>query len=294
MTNDQDYYENNQGNNLEKCNRSINTNQNSFFLMNNEFLLDKKSSIFSQIKDLPNNKLQKEIHLYLNTNPTSTTMFIESLVATSNKMNSTWNEIYDLQGKSIIDHPKIMIEDFELFWEKVNLLAELIRPRLSIEISDPKIAVGTLLNVHHVSQLVDLQIREKTKILTYYWGIELNIEKIKKKIVSTPIDILVLSVMGVNSELNAFEELLKIRSEFPNLIIIVGGSAWPLFDILKAQPFHPALTLPYKQNSEYLREIQSSSSLEQFVRDFFKVEYCADITGLIEFIQNIPRTLEGN
>ena len=194
-----------------------------------------------------------------------------------------WNTEHDLQGKLVVVKESISSSDIETFYSNADPLFELIRSRLLVLSSVKRIAVGTLVNVHNFSQIIELSLREQG-YLTYYWGSNLKTSTIKEKIEHTPITTLVLSCMAVNSENNCLEELKKLRQGFPELNILVGGSAIPMFLLLKEDKEHPALTMPYKENPIYYEEIQKASNLKEFMLKVFNVDFCQTIDELIEAV----------
>lgn len=257
-----------------------------------EFNFDK--DFYSQISNLSKEEFTDVFFTKLNNNSDLALKLTQKMVSLTDQLGKLWNLEHDHHGVPLSkgNQIKISTDDLSLIWEKIKLLSELIRSRLPLEISEPKIAVGTLLNTHHVSQLVDLQIRITTKILTYYWGTELTLEKIKIQMKNTPeIDIMVLSVMAINSKLNAFKEVKKIRKEFPNKIIIVGGAAWPILELLRLDPTHPSLSTPYK-DKQYLDLLLNVDSIKEFVEMEFGVNYCQNIGELIDIIEKEQNNLK--
>ncbi len=199
-------------------------------------------------------------------------------------LGQIWNSEHDLQGKLTADKESVSSTDFETFYTNVSRLFELIRSRFMILRSEKRIAVGTLVNVHQISQLIELNLREQG-YLTYYWGSGLKTNDIKEKIIQNPINILVLSCMAVNSEFDCFKELSQIKEMFPDLKIIVGGSAFHMFLLLKENKNHPALTKPYTINPLYYEEITKSNDLKEFVLKIFKVVYCETSGDLLQEIE---------
>ena len=204
---------------------------------------------------------------------------IESIIKA---MGETWKEEHDVQGKLITEQETVTFSDFETFYAHVLPLFELIRARLYIKGSHQKIGVGTLVNVHNISELVELKLRSQG-FLTYYFGHSLTTKAIKKQVNHTPVNILVLSIMGVNDQLPGFEELKLIRQEYPELRIIVGGPAFPLFTLLKEGKDLEKLTNPYK-TTEYTEAIKKSSTIEEFVKNVFDVEYIENLDQLVTIL----------
>lgn len=196
-------------------------------------------------------------------------------------MSSTWNAEHDMQGKLVSGTETVSCDTIQAFYSNLHPLFEVIRSRLPILRSEKKVAVGTLVNVHTVSEVLELALREKG-CLTYYWGVSLTTEQIQSKQELSPATSFVLSCMGVNSEFNCFEELIKLRAAFPEVQIIVGGAAFPMFLVLKEDQNHPALTEPYKSNSFYYDEICKASSLKEFVSNVFHVTYCESVEDILQ------------
>lgn len=187
-------------------------------------------------------------------------------------LSLTWNAEHDMQGKLTGSDEQVSSERIEKFFMNSQPLFEMIRSRLPVLRSEVKVAVGTLVNVHRVSELLELSLREKG-YLTYYLGSELTISKLSVLLEKTPPTTLILSCMAENSELQCFEELRKVREAFPDLKIITGGSAFQMFLVLKDNPDNPALTKPYKEHS-YYEKIIKANSLKDFVMQEFSVIYC--------------------
>lgn len=199
------------------------------------------------------------------------------------ELGRVWNIEHDLQGKLLSPSESISSSDIETFYSNAAPLFELIRSRLLVLSSVKRIAVGTLVNVHNFSQVIELSLREQG-YLTYYWGSNLKTSEIQEKIIQTPITILVLSCMAVNSENNCLEELKQLRQTFPDLKILVGGPVFTNFLLLKEDKEHPTLTIPYKENLLYYEEIKKASDLKEFVSKVFNVEYCETIDELLEAV----------
>ena len=200
------------------------------------------------------------------------------------EIGTLWNTEHDLKGSLIGEKETITSEEITQLYNHLEPLFELIRSRFPILRSEKRIAVGTLVNVHQVSQLLELSLR-KEGYLTYYWGSHLTTREIKDKNEASPANIFVLSCMAVNSENNVFEELQILRNTFPNVKIIVGGSAFQMFLVLKEDKNHPALTEPYKKNPEYYEEITKSKNLKDFVLKVFNVSYCETVDDIINEIE---------
>lgn len=200
------------------------------------------------------------------------------------ELGQIWNNEHDLQGNLTTEKESLSEKDFETFYNHVEPLFELLRSRFQILRSEKRIAVGTLINMHFISQLIELNLREQG-YLTYYWGSGLKTDDIKEKMESNPINILVLSCMAVNSEFNCFEELEQLRNAFPDLKIIIGGSAFPMFLVLKDNKNHPALTKPYTNNPSYYEQLLKSSDLKEFVSKVFNVVYCETVKELVQEIE---------
>ena len=200
------------------------------------------------------------------------------------EIGTLWNSEHDLKGSLIVEKETITSDEITLLYDDLEPLFELIRSRFPILRSEKRIAVGTLVNVHQVSQLLELALR-KQGYLTYYWGTHLTTRDVKDKNEVSPANIFVLSCMAVNSENNVFEELQILRNTFPEVKIIVGGAAFQMFLVLKEDKNHPALTEPYKINPEYYEEITKSSNLKNFVLKVFNVSYCETIDEIINEIK---------
>lgn len=199
-------------------------------------------------------------------------------------LSTTWNAEHDMQGKLIGSEEQVSSEDIENFFIQAQPIFEMIRSRFPILRSEVKIAVGTLINVHKVSELLELSLREKG-YLTYYLGSELTVEEISTLLEKTPANTLVLSCMAENSELQCFEELRKVRATFPDLKILVGGSAFQMFLILKDNPDNPVLTQPYKEHS-YYEKMSKADSLKNFVEKEFLVKLCENVDQIQQELDN--------
>jgi len=188
-----------------------------------------------------------------------------------------------MQGKLVTDTESLSSDTIQSFYTNLHPLFEMIRSRLPVLRSEKKVAVGTLVNIHAVSEVLELNLRAKG-CLTYYWGVNLTTEQMQSKQAFSPATSFVLSCMAVNSEFNCFEELVKLRAAYPELQIIVGGAAFQMFLVLKDDKNHPALTEPYKSNPAYYDEICKASSLKEFVSKVFQVTYCESVEDILKEI----------
>lgn len=194
-------------------------------------------------------------------------------------MGSNWNLKHDVQGKLASENESISSDSISDFYHNVDQLTDLIRSRLLITSSNLRIGVGTLLNIHQISEIIELKLRAKG-FLTYYWGQSLNTKKILSQIENNnPINLLILSCMAVNDEFNCFKELKLLKQSLPDLRIIVGGSAFSIFNSIKNIE---KLSNPYK---EYFELFQKSSNLEEFIKNEFHVEYSTDFDHLIKMLK---------
>jgi hypothetical protein len=201
------------------------------------------------------------------------------------KIGLIWNSEHNKKGELVVTKETITNDEFILVYEQIKPIFELIRARLPI-LRSIQVGVGTLVNIHEISELIELSIREKG-YLTYYWGSSLTTDKIKELEVDTPTDIIVLSLMAVNDDLNGFDELIQLRKTFPKKKIIVGGSAFPMFSLLKEDKNHPFLTNPYKNNLVFTEELMKSNDLNEFVKKIFNVKYCETIEQILQEIDLI-------
>ena len=246
-------------------------------------LQSEEQVLFDQI--LSNNIGILESELVKSENPVKLAKnLLAQLLTIVQSIGKVWNAEHDLQGKLQSTRETISIENISNFYSNCKPLFELIRSRLPILRSEKKIAIGTLVNTHTISEVLELQLREKG-YLTYYWGTSLTLKEIKDKQDLSPANVFVFSCMGVNRELNCFEELGKIRETYPDLTIIVGGPAFPIFLLLKENKEHTALTEPYK-NPIYETEINQALNLKEFVRKVFQVEYCESIDEITTILEN--------
>jgi hypothetical protein len=143
-----------------------------------------------------------------------------------------------------------------------------------------RIGVGTLLNKHDIAEFIELKLRSHG-FLTYYFGHSLTVDVIKKQIKDfTPINVLILSIMAVNDELNGFNELKNLRKELSNLKIIVGGSAFQIITNFKDKREINRLSNPYR-NDEFSEALGESDSRADFVRKMFNVEYADNFESLL-------------
>ena len=198
-------------------------------------------------------------------------------------MGKVWNEEHDLQGELQTEVESLTSNDIERFYANMNPVTEMIRSRFPIRRSEKAVAVGTLINIHAISELLELSLREKG-YLTYYWGVELTTDKIKTHLDQNSANILVLSCMAVNTEFNCFDELRKLRETYPTLKIIVGGQAFQMFLVLKDDPENPALTKPYKEHN-YYDKIKKANTLRDFVTHEFSVIYCETLDDIQQEIE---------
>ncbi len=208
-------------------------------------------------------------------------IFLKHVDSIIDVISATWNAEHDMQGKVVVEAESLSSDTIETFYSNLEPLFELIRSRLPVLRSEHRVAVGTLVNVHAISQLVELSLRSKG-VLTYYWGTTLTIDQIKSKYEQNQPTELVLSIMAVNSEINPLEELQRVRSTFPETKIIVGGSAFPMFLVLKEQKDHIALSEPYTKNSSYYEEITKAPNLKEFVSKVFNVTYCESVEEILQ------------
>lgn len=246
-------------------------------------LNNEEQTLFDQILSNNIGSIESTMLTADSTSETAKTVLhlINNIVLTLGKV---WNEEHDMQGKLVGKIETFTSDTIQQFYQNTKPLFEMIRSRLPVLRSEHRVAVGTLVNVHAISELVELHLREKG-YLTYYWGTTLTLKEIKDKQEASPADVFVFSCMAVTSEFNCFEEIRKVRKAFPDIKIIVGGAAFPILTLLKTDGNHPALTLPYK-DPELIKEIKQSNTIKEFIKKVFQVNYCETIDEMINEIDN--------
>ena len=217
------------------------------------------------------------------------TIVAQTILNQINKIIKTigelWNNEHDMQGKLLVEHESISSDEFSTFYTNCKPVFEMVRSRLPVLRSEHRIAVGTLVNIHQISELIELNLRARG-YLTYYWGTSLTLKDIKDKQDASPATTFVFSCMGVNTELNCFDEVHKVRKAFPDIKIIVGGAAFQLFSLLKSDPDNSLLTQPYK-NPDYLTELQKALTIKEFVKQVFHIAYCESIEEIVKELDPI-------